>query len=209
MSRNEQLRGTYALVGEVISTCATIEMELLDINNHLSEGANSVNQMWHRLSAFRQRIDFTDVLMELMCAKNETRKFWLSLRRALLELNSLRNLAAHGAVTDGPEDEDDQPRVFKMFEDRSAKTMSHDDMTLARDLSLEALAATRRFYQFLVTYEPESVLEKEFFRVADIRKRASGLKDKQSKLVPGERLARKLRERKRAAPNGRAVDGGV
>lgn len=209
MSRDEQLKGTYALMGEVISTCTEIEIELLYINIHLGEGANSVNQMWHRLSAFRQRIDFTDVLMELMCAKNETRKFWLSLRRALLELNSLRNLVAHGAVTDGPEDEDEQPRIFKMFEDRSAKTVSHDDMALVRDLNREALAVTRRFHDFLVTYEAESVLEKEFFRVADIRKRASGLKDKQSKLVPGERLARKLRERRRADPNGRAVDGGV
>lgn len=195
MSRNRKVQNAYALVGEIISSCTEIEIELLYIALLLSENAQSVNQSWHRLSAFRQRIDLTDVVVELMNAKNETRRFWMSLRKALLELNSLRNHIAHGALLDD-DDAPEQIHVLKFYEDKSAKAVSLEDMVELRALMLEALDVARWFHGFLGSYGRASLLEEAEERVAGIKKRARALKDKQSRNVPGDRLKEQLRGRK-------------
>ncbi|MBX2855525.1 MAG: hypothetical protein KTR21_11075, partial [Rhodobacteraceae bacterium] len=141
------VRRAYALVGEVISTSTEIEIELLYISLLLAENASSVNQLWHRVSGFRQRIDLTDVVVELTNAHTKTRQFWIAFRRALLELNSLRNHIAHGALlNDGEGDEEvDQIHIMKIYEDNSAKLVSLDDMERLRDLMRDALEEARWF----------------------------------------------------------------
>lgn len=206
MSRDEQYQDAYALVGETLSTCTQIELELLYIGQELTENAQSVTHMWYQMRSFGQRIDLVDLVFELTHAKNETRNFWIRLRKILLDLNSLRNHLAHGAVVDDPESDISQPHVMKFYENRSAKLVSQDDLIALRELMHEALSVCRWFHEFLDRYGSAAELKKEDFRLAAIKKKAKALKDKQAKDVPGEQLAKRLRDRQMAAAEEEGED---
>lgn len=198
MSDNGQYQDAYALVGEILSTCTQIELEMLYIGQELTENAQSVTHMWYQMRSFGTRVDLVDMVFELTHAKNETRNFWLRLRRVLLDLNSLRNHLAHGAVVDDPDGDIDQPHVMKFYENRNAKLVSQDDMIALRELMHEALSVCRWYNEFLTRFGPDAELQKEYFRVNAIKKRIKSLKDKQARDVPGEPLARRLRDRQMA-----------
>lgn len=195
MSRDESIRNAYALVGEIISASVEIEIELLYVSLELSDGSMSVSHMWHRLSGFHQRIDFTDVVVELGCGTGETRRFWYKYKKLLLELNAVRNHIAHGAIHDGDDSSAGQPRSYKFHDEHICRTVSIEDIEEARVLLREALELGRWFHIFIATYKSEAQLREARERVEELTRRATAVKDRQQKVNSAKTVENHRRSR--------------